>query len=104
MTKRRTPTYELQEVKRLIRDGQIIPSRETIDDANNIGFSITEAHDVILELGSAEFYKTKPEKTNPRVWQDVYKKTVRGQRIYIKFKIVNDEKLLLTSFKKDTSK
>jgi len=51
-------------------------------------------------LEKKDFHKSVTEIYNSQVWQDVYKKKIKGMPIYIKFKIVNDEFLLL-SFKLD---
>ncbi|NQT57309.1 MAG: type II toxin-antitoxin system MqsR family toxin, partial [Desulfobacteraceae bacterium] len=47
-------------------------------------------------------YKSTTEIYNNKVWQDVYKKEIKGIPVYIKFKLFQDH-FLLTSFKPDES-
>lgn len=95
-----SPTYNLKQVKRLIVAQQIEPIHLSAwTSASAIGFSQIEAYEEILNLQKQHFYKSVSEYSNPKVWQDVYKKDIRGVLIYIKFKITEDGKFLLTSFK-----
>ena len=92
-------------MKRLVEDGKFRPTYGATKDGHALNFSPTEMGDVILGLEPRDFYKSTNEKYNHSVWQDVYKKTVRGLRLYIKFKIFEHEGeyLLILSFKKDES-
>lgn len=100
---KRTPTYPLKGIKKLIKTKKIIPaSTKVMQDANNMCFTMHEAYEEILKLEQKDFYKSGTQPYNQRVWQDTYKKEVKGCRIYIKFK-VSKGKFLLTSFKQDES-
>ena len=96
-------TYSLQTIKGLIGRGDIIPPKITvIQSANDIGFSIEEAYQVILTLERKDFDKSTTEWYNHKVWHDVYKKKARNVPLYIKFKVAApSNKFLLQSFKKD---
>lgn len=103
MTDKRTRTYPLPKVKELIEKNQIIgPSPNVRQDAMEMGFSVHEAHQEILKLEQSHFYKSMTEYSNNKVWLDVYKKEIKGIRVYIKFKLFQDH-FLLTSFKPDES-
>ena len=64
--------------------------------------TLYEAHLEILELEIKDYWHSVTDTYNNQVWQDVYKKKIKGVNVYIKFKIFNDEFLLL-SFKPDES-
>jgi len=100
---KRTPTYPLKDVKRLIKEDRIISLRTVIESTNNMCLTVSQAHEEILNLGNKDFYKSTPDNRNPKVWQDVYKKEIKGFPVYIKFKIV-DDMFVLMSFKPDESK
>ena len=99
---KRKPSYSLPNVKEIIKKGKTIPNLRIIQSANNIGFSETEVYNEILKLNSTDFYKSVTEYYNHKIWQDVYKKKIKGLLIYIKFQIVGDN-FLLRSFKIDES-
>jgi hypothetical protein len=103
---KRKPTYQLRDVKKLITQGKkATPNWKVMQSAQEIGFSLDQAYDEILNLDSEHFYKSTTEKFNPQVWYDVYKKKIGGNHVYIKFKIVSDtSQFLLSSFKEDTEK
>ncbi|MDZ7696050.1 MAG: type II toxin-antitoxin system MqsR family toxin [Deltaproteobacteria bacterium] len=101
MTDKKKRVYPLPEVKRLIwKDLIIDPSLNVRQGATDVGLSVYEAHQEILTLESRHFYKSTTEIFNHTVWQDVYKKEIKGISVYIKFKIC-EGKFLLTSFKPD---
>jgi len=98
-------TYPLPDVKKLIEKDQIVdPSIGVRGSANEMGFSVHEACQEILKLESGHFYKSTTENLNHKVWQDVYKKKIKGSPVYIKFKLIDNlTQFLLTSFKPDES-
>ncbi len=95
---KKTPSYSLDEVKKLIRENKIIYLKTVMEDANNMCLTISQAHQEILKLKAKDFYKPVPDKRNNEIWQDVYKKEIKGFSTYMKFKIV-DGNFLLMSFK-----
>jgi len=98
-----TPSYSLKGAKKLIRKNKIICLKTVIDSTNNMCLTISQAHQEILKLKAKDFYKSVPDKRNNNIWQDVYKKEIKGFPIYIKFKI-GAGNFLLMSFKPDESK
>ena len=105
MTKKRIWVYPLQEIKKLIREDKIFvpPSRKVMESTNNMCLTLYEAHLEILELEIKDYWHSVTDFYNNQVWQDVYKKKIKGVNVYIKFKIFNNEFQLL-SFKPDESK
>ena len=100
------PRYPLRTIKALIKKKAVIsPNIKVLQSATEIGFSIEEAYEEILNLERKDFRKSITEYFNHRVWQDVYKKRIKDVPVYIKFKIVKrDNCFLLLSFKKDEQK
>jgi hypothetical protein len=100
---KKKPTYLLEEIKRLIREGKTLkPGLLVLQSGSNLGFSIEEMYEQVLSLEMKDFYKSDPDFHNRKVWQDAYKKQVKDKNTYIKFKVF-EGKFLLTSFKLDAS-
>lgn len=103
-SEKRKPHYPLQDIKELItKDKTISPGIKVVEGASILGYTIYEAHQIILELETTDFIKSRTQVGNNKIWQDAYIKEVKDKRIYIKFKKF-DENFLLTSFKPDESK
>jgi motility quorum-sensing regulator / GCU-specific mRNA interferase toxin len=103
MTDKRKPSYSLKEVKKAALEGRCQLTIGAKQDAHEIGFSETEATDVISKLDPADFYKSTPSYYNSSVWQDVYKVSARGIPVYIKFKgDPSGSTYWVSSFKRDT--
>jgi len=101
---KRKPTYLLKDIKELIKKDKIIfPNKEVISDVNNLCLTMHEAYEEILKLEPKDFSKSSTQPSNNKIWQDAYKKVIKGFHIYIKFKTF-DGKFLLTSFKLDENK
>lgn len=98
-----TPSYPLEKVKKLIRENKAKSTLKAMETANNMCLTVSQVYDEILNLRHVNFYKSVPDNLNNKAWQDVYKKEIVGFSTYIKFKIVNDTLLLLSS-KPDESK
>jgi hypothetical protein len=97
------PTYPLKEMKKLIKENRTVPPGiKVVEGANELGYTIFEAHQIILELETADFIKSRTQVNNNKIWQDSYIKEVKGKRIYIKFKKFKGN-FFLTSFKPDES-
>ncbi len=97
------PEYPLEQIKSLIAGGQCKLTGKSIRSAHSLGFSETEAKDVVLDLERKDFYKSTNEFNNYKVWQDVYKKKVGNVNLYIKLKVaeIGNLMVLIMSFKKD---
>jgi motility quorum-sensing regulator/GCU-specific mRNA interferase toxin len=97
------PAYLLKDVRKLIREENYLLTKVSRSTAHALGFSRTEAGDLISSLTPKDFYKSTTEFYEHTVWQDVYKTSAEGNALYIKFKIAGNGKLLvITSFKEET--
>jgi len=54
---------------------------------------------VIQGLSNSDFEKSMTSLADHRVWQDVYKPSVRGRTLYVKFTLDAQQALFLISFK-----
>lgn len=98
------PEYDLGEIQYLIDERQRGITETVRRTAHKIGFSESDIYDEILSLVKYNFYHSVKGNNEPK-YQDVYKKTIRNVRIYIKFKKVgkHGDRVLVLSFKKDGS-
>jgi hypothetical protein len=97
-------TYDLHEVKELIRDGarRITVAAQT--RAINEGFTLEHVYDVVLNLKEKQFYKTMPAEKFPdtSLFQDVYHYDDGTTELYVKVQILNEgglKKAKVISFK-----
>lgn len=99
----RKPRFPLDDVKRLIRSGQCKLLESAKKTAQSIGFSESEAKDVVASLERKDFFKSATDFHNSSSWQDYYSKKVNDIDIFIKLKIskVEDDFVLILSFKRD---
>ena len=102
---KRKPHFWLKDVKELIEANQCTLTVKARQTAHSIGFSDTDVTEVVATLESKDFFKSMTSNYNPNVWQDVYKKKIKGLRLYIKLQItqVDDQSVLILSFKRDES-
>lgn len=106
-TKILPPTYNLNELKKLLSDASTrIITRRDRKEAADLGYpSDDEMVARIIRLRATEFYKTMEcEDTHfAGLWQDVYKTLEPcGIRLYIKLQKNDDGDGVLIAFKKDT--
>lgn len=68
-----------------------------------MGFSETQIVEVLLDLENKDFYKSMTSYSSNRIWQDVYKKRVKSENVYTKFKVTQDGQgdVVILSFKRD---
>ncbi|MBW2614786.1 MAG: type II toxin-antitoxin system MqsR family toxin [Deltaproteobacteria bacterium] len=72
-------TYPLKDIKKLIKTKNIFPAGiRVIQDANDLCLTIGQAYEEILKLEPKDFYKSGTEPYNQQVWQDTYKKEIKG--------------------------
>lgn len=95
-------TYQLNDIKQLLGE-QCKFTLTALKSAHTLGFTETEAKDVLLSLESKDFEKSMTDFHNNKSWQDVYKKRYQEKTLYIKLKIISsgDQTLLVLSFKED---
>jgi len=85
----RAPTYDLEEVQRLVGQGPIscTVSQTALLNADDLGLGYGDVIEAVLLLSPAEFYKTMESERVPGSWQDVYRSSYAGLRLYIKVQI-----------------
>jgi motility quorum-sensing regulator / GCU-specific mRNA interferase toxin len=100
------PHYPLSQVKQLIDQGQWKLVEKAKQTAHALGYSESEAADVVASLEHKDFSKSETDFYNNASWQDYYSKTVKGVAVFIKLKIarVEDRYVLILSFKRDESR
>lgn len=96
------PRYPLADIKAAFVDAAHINRTMTATDgAEDLGMDEQAVVDVIAGLTTADFDKSMQDERDPAVRQDVYKPTVAGRELYVKFKRDNRGGLLLLSFKEN---
>jgi motility quorum-sensing regulator / GCU-specific mRNA interferase toxin len=94
---KRTPHYPLNNVKSLVRKGDVRATRTASRSAAAIGFAFPQMLDSVLNLKPSDFYKSMTTYADHRIWQDVYRFSSTEGRLYIKLSIVRG--VLIVSFK-----
>jgi len=104
MTEKRKPHYVLKDLKALSKKAESrLITRQSVKDAQKIGFSKTEILDVIQSLDSATFSKSMTVYKNNKLWQDVYLPVVKGIKLYVKIQKSALGQCVVISFKQDDS-
>lgn len=99
---RGTPTYDLEELQRLIGQGPI-SSWITITaekGAALLGLERSDIIDAVMELRAWHFYKSMASQYQPGLWQDVYHLEHREIPLYIKLQITTDGRAVVVQFKR----
>ena len=101
--RKQKPNFPLVEVKKLVAAGRCKLVETAKQTAYSLGFSETEAKDVVASLESQDFRKSETDFHNNSSWQDYYSKKVKDLRLFIKLKIapVDGGLVLILSFKRD---
>jgi hypothetical protein len=96
------PTYDLQELQRLIGQGPV-SSRITNTaeaGATELGLEPEAIREAVLELLPGHFYKSMESDVIPGLWQDVYHMEFRGKWLYIKLQLGVDRRAIIIQFKR----
>lgn len=96
-----TPTHDLTSIKQKVAVGFVHYRREALEGAFALKFSPADMADCLLALTAQDFHKSMPAR-NPKwsgCWQDVYKLTFNGKRVYVKLQLFPGQKLHIVSFK-----
>ena len=103
--KKNNSTYDLKLLQDLLQNPKTRYITYTcLMDASELGFE--NADDIVKavsNLKDADFYKSMESKKKSGLWQDVYKKTISGQKLYIKLQLNVTKQAVVISFKEDTS-
>ena len=97
---KRKPHYLLANFKTAFANPSILNrSFDSKQGADEIGMDDDAVVAIIQGLTSADFEKSMTSMADHRVWQDVYKPSVGGRTIYVKFTLDAQQAPLLISFK-----
>ncbi len=92
------PSYGLDLIKGLMKDGCWIATVAAQDAALELGFDEEDILDCIVNyLEETHFYKTMESEKKAGLMQDVYHITYQGQRLYVKLQVSGDA--VVISFK-----
>jgi len=96
------PTYDLQEVQRLVGQGELsrVISDAAVAGAHELGFDREEIVEAVLSLNPSDFYKSMESDRFPGLWQDVYHLCFRGVYLYIKLQLDADGFAVVIQFKR----
>lgn len=102
---KRKRSYDLKLVRQCIESGSVIISdKNARKPGHALGFSDTEIKETVENLAPSEFQKSMTVYGDSKTWLDVYQTKSKNLFIYLKFKIVNEKKILIiSSFKQDDS-
>lgn len=95
--------YHLVEIQKLVAQGQYHLTTTARQDALKLGFDHEDVRNCIQALRDSHFYKSMPADKAPGLWQDVYKITFAGTRVYLKLQINWSGQAVTISFKEDES-
>jgi hypothetical protein len=97
-----SPTYPLEEIKRLVAAGEFYLTTSSMDSVFALGFDFDDVPECILDyLDDTHFYKTMVAEKCPGRMQDVYRVAYRLVPIYLKLQISIEQKAVVISFKED---
>jgi motility quorum-sensing regulator / GCU-specific mRNA interferase toxin len=98
------PTYPLDRIRTLVgQEGAWLITLTAQQTALQIGCDEQDVVECIQEtLHESHFYKTMPAEKRAGLWQDVYRLTFRGVRVYLKVQINAAGHAVIVSFKEDT--
>lgn len=98
----REPTYDLQELQRLIGQGEISSSVTKIAEAGaaELNCGSGEIVEAVLELTNQHFFKSMESERMRGLWQDVYHLEFRGTWVYIKLQLGIKGRAIVVQFKK----
>lgn len=92
-----TPSYSLESIKILIREGSSRITGTALFDAALHDLTDKDIKEVVLLLSPSDFYKSMQSEKNELLWQDVYHKVYRDITWYVKLQIRG--KAIVISFK-----
>ena len=96
------PHHALSSIKAAFADpGKLNRTVTAMRGAEALGMDDRTVVEVIAVLTRQDFDKSMTSLASPTSWQDVYKPTVGGRQLYLKFTVDAQGSLLLISFKEN---
>ncbi len=100
MAEKRKPHYPLAAIKTAFASpASLNRTFSALEGADTLGMDDTDVIAVVQDLTNADFYKSMTSYAEATIWQDVYKPSKDGKRLYVKFTQNAQRDLLLISFK-----
>jgi motility quorum-sensing regulator / GCU-specific mRNA interferase toxin len=100
MTEKLKPHYALANIKAEFADpAKLNRSFVSKLGADDLGMDDSAVVAVIQALSHSDFDKSMTSFADHRIWQDVYKPSVGGPALYVKFTLDAQKALFLISFK-----
>ena len=83
---KRKPHYALAAIQaQMVAVEGLRMTRSAAVSCTAIGWSLSEAVQVVQSLSARAFYKSMTTHFDPRIWQDVYHAEHLGEWLYVKF-------------------
>lgn len=101
---RHQPQHDIGFAQELVRSSSYRASKHNaLKHLDDLNLTETEMEEILLKLTEDDFIKSEINGNNE--WQDYFKPNwrVQGSKLFIKWKIVSNNKLIITSFKPDTN-
>jgi hypothetical protein len=96
---RRDPAYDLAGVQRAFADGRFQVTRRVLNHLDRRGWSRGAIRSCVALLTPPDFHKSQLHLERPEAWLDIYRPVFRGERLYVKFILLEDgENYLVLSF------
>jgi motility quorum-sensing regulator / GCU-specific mRNA interferase toxin len=97
---KRKPHYDLAGIQATFADvSSLNRTYSSKQGADELDMDDADVVAVIQRLRSADFDKSMTSIADHRIWQDVYKPTVGGKSLYVKFTVDARQSPYLISFK-----
>lgn len=93
------PFYELSRIQHLARLGDYLVTRQAQRDSAALGIPLAGILACLAALTEGDFYKTMESERIPGLWQDAYRPTYSGLRLYVKLQIGPTGNAVVVSFK-----
>ena len=94
-----SPTYSLQEIQSLVKEGKRFITNQASIDADYIDFNHEDIFRVVLALKESHFFKSMQSEHNPLLWQDVYHYHDDGVDMTLYVKLQIRDRAVVVSFK-----
>ena len=99
MEKRR-PHYDLARIHALIDNKQSrVITTTAFNTAARLGFGVSEIVACVKQLTDVDFYKSMTTHFDHTRWQDVYRPSFEGYRLYVKLQLSLQDQTVVISFK-----
>jgi hypothetical protein len=100
--RRKRPTYDLAHIQALVARGAAwrLITLEAHANAALLGLDDGDIVDTVMKLRPPDFYKSMEAERRPGLWQDVYRASSRGIRLYVKLQVGFDERAVVIQFKR----